>query len=74
MVTDALGRPLMETALRLQRSDGSEVAKTTSDRQGRFTFSGIAPGTYAVTADKADFQTGTAIVRWRSSWHRPSPS
>src|SRR5439155_14471731 len=34
----------------------------TSDRQGRFAFSGIAPGTYAVTADKADFQTGTAIV------------
>jgi outer membrane receptor protein involved in Fe transport len=62
VVSDALGRPLADTLLHLQSPDGREVASTTSDQQGRFTLPDVAPGTYAVTADKADFQTGTAIV------------
>jgi outer membrane receptor protein involved in Fe transport len=62
VVSDALGRPLADTLLHLQSPEGREVARTTSDQQGRFTLPDVAPGTYAVTADKADFQTGTAIV------------
>jgi outer membrane receptor protein involved in Fe transport len=62
IVTDALGRPLADTQIHLQAADGREVARATSDQQGRFALAAVAPGTYAVTADKADFQTGTAIV------------
>src|SRR5260221_11652055 len=62
VVSDALGRPLADTLLHLQSPDGREVARTTSDKQGSFTLPDVAPGTYAVTADKTDFQTGTAIV------------
>ncbi len=61
-VTDALGRPLADTQLRLQASDGTEVTRAATDQRGRFTLTNIAPGTYAITADKPDFQTGTAIV------------
>src|SRR5258708_14503258 len=61
-VTDALGRPLADTQLHLQAPDGSEEARATADQHGRFTFANIAPWTYAITADKPDFQTGTAIV------------
>src|SRR5260221_14338585 len=62
VISDALGRPLADTLLHLQSPAGREVASTTSDQQGRFTLPDVAPGTYAGTADKADFRTGTAIV------------
>jgi outer membrane receptor protein involved in Fe transport len=61
-IKDALGRPLAGVALRLRGADGKIVGQTESDNEGRFAFSGIARGTYAVLADKADFQTATAIV------------
>lgn len=61
-VTDALGRPIEGTELRLQAADGREIAHAESDAQGRFSFPAIPAGTYAVTADKPDFQTDTAVV------------
>src|SRR5258708_39841217 len=61
VVSDALGRPLADTLLHLQSPDGREVARTTRDKQGSFTLPDVGPGTYAVTADKTVFPSGTAI-------------
>ena len=59
---DALGRPVSHAAINLQASDGHVVEHTTSNANGAFSFSGIAPGTYAVVADKTGFKPATAIV------------
>src|SRR5579859_5792839 len=61
-VLDALGRPIAAAGLRLQAADGSEIAQTRSDDSGHFSFAAVPAGTYAVTAEKTDFETGTAIV------------
>src|SRR5260370_23567010 len=62
VVKDALGRPLKQASLALQAPDGKVVAHSSSNDQGQFSFSGIAPGTYAVLATKPGFKTATAIV------------
>ena len=62
IVKDALERPLVGAAVRIEASDGRVVARTTADEQGRFTFTGIAPGTYAVVGEKSGFETSTAVV------------
>jgi len=62
IVKDALERPLAAAQVRLEATDGRVVGRTTADDQGRFTFTDVAPGTYAVIADKSGFETGTAIV------------
>jgi len=61
-VKDALGRPLSGVTLRLRGADGKITGQTQSDSEGRFVFTGVPQGTYAVLADKPDFQTATAIV------------
>ena len=61
-VNDALGRPLAGAKINLQTAEGKVIGSTRSDRQGHFTFKGIAPGTYAVVADKPSFEAGTGIV------------
>jgi hypothetical protein len=61
-VKDALGRPLTGVNLRLRAADGNIVGVAQSDSEGQFTFPGIEPGTYAVLADKPEFQSATAIV------------
>ncbi|MGO9444598.1 MAG: carboxypeptidase regulatory-like domain-containing protein, partial [Thiobacillaceae bacterium] len=61
-VQDALGRPIAAASLSLKTATGTVVGSTTSGAEGRFVFSGIKPGTYAVVAKKSGFQTGTAIV------------
>lgn len=62
VVKDALGRPLKQADLSLQRSDGRVVAHSTSNDAGEFSFNAIARGTYAVVATKGGFKTATAIV------------
>ena len=61
-VKDALGRPLAEASLGLRAASGTIVTRTTSDAEGGFAFQGVAPGTYAVIAEKVQYQAGTAIV------------
>src|ERR1017187_7480041 len=61
-VKDALGRPLAEVSVGLRAPSGAIVARTTSDAKGTFAFEGVAPGTYAVIAEKVQYQAGTAIV------------
>jgi len=59
---DALGRPLAGAQLRLETADGQVAGKTTTDEQGHFTFTEVAPGTYAIVAEKGGFETATGIV------------
>jgi outer membrane receptor protein involved in Fe transport len=49
-------------SLTLKTPDENVAGKTQSDKDGNFTFSGVAPGTYAVLGGKTGFQEGTAIV------------
>ncbi len=62
MIKDALGRPLPGANLTLQTAQGAVVARTKSAPDGTFAFPGIAPGTYAVLADHANFKPATKIV------------
>ena len=62
IVHDSLGRPITDASIVLEASDGKRLATTTGDAAGHFVLHGIAPGTYAVTASKADYDTGTSIV------------
>jgi hypothetical protein len=62
VVRDALDRPLPAAAVRLESSDGQVVQRATADDLGRFTFTGVDPGTYAVVAEKEGFETGTKVV------------
>jgi len=62
IVKDALERPLPGTRLRLEASDGRVVGRATADAQGRFTFTAVAPGSYAIVAEQEGFETATAIV------------
>src|SRR5579862_1487700 len=61
-VKDALGRPLAGVSVGLRTPGGTIAARSTSDAEGGFSFQGVAPGTYAVVAEKAQYQTSTAIV------------
>lgn len=62
IVQDSLGRPIAGAALSLKTVTTKVIGSTESDAQGHFGFHDIAPGTYAVQADKAEFQTGISIV------------
>ena len=55
-VKDTLGRPIKLANVTLQSASGEVVAHASSDEQGHFNFSGIAPGTYAVLSDKTGFK------------------
>jgi hypothetical protein len=59
---DALERPLPGADLRLETTDGQVVGRTTTDDQGRFTFTDVASGTYAVVGEKEGFETASAVV------------
>jgi outer membrane receptor protein involved in Fe transport len=60
-VKDALGRPLAGTSVRLETSDGQTMRRTTADDQGRFAFTDVPAGTYAVVAERGGFETATAL-------------
>ncbi|MFZ0695094.1 MAG: carboxypeptidase-like regulatory domain-containing protein, partial [Alphaproteobacteria bacterium] len=46
-VKDALDRPVDGARLALEAADGRTIGKTTSNPQGAFAFTGIAPGVYS---------------------------
>src|SRR5260370_40648316 len=60
VVKDALARPLKQARLALQAPAGKVVAHSSSNDQGPFPFSGIAPGTDAVRALNAGLRTASA--------------
>ncbi|HEX4329096.1 MAG TPA: TonB-dependent receptor [Burkholderiales bacterium] len=61
-LSDALGQPIAGAAVQLKGADGKTAAHAQSDARGAFSFTGVAPGVYAVVADKPAFNTGTSIV------------
>ena len=61
-VKDALGRPMSGVGLALQNRAGKVTMKLRSGADGRFTFSNVTPGVYAIVAQKSSFKTATAIV------------
>ena len=61
-VKDALGRPIPAVTVALENGQGKTLEKTVSDTEGHFRFKGLAPGVYAVVAEKKDFKQATAIV------------
>lgn len=62
LVQDSLGRPIAGASLSLKTASGGVIGNTQSDANGRFVFTGINQGTYAVQAEKTGFQLGTSIV------------
>ncbi|MDR3390185.1 MAG: TonB-dependent receptor [Sulfuriferula sp.] len=61
-VNDTLGHPVADVTVELQSPDGKAWGRTHTDGEGAFSFNRIPAGTYAVVANKAEFQTGTDIV------------
>ena len=49
-VKDALGRPLPDVSVTLQAADGRAVSRAMASAAGAFSFTAVAPGTYAVVA------------------------
>lgn len=61
-VKDALGRPLANAQLVLQRENGQILARARTGSRGSFEFRGVPSGTYALVANKSGFRTAVAIV------------
>jgi len=61
-IKDSLGGPLSGAILTLKQPNETTVGKTKSDARGRFVFSGVKPGIYAILGEKSGFQASTAIV------------
>jgi carboxypeptidase family protein len=62
VVRDAFARPLPAARIRLETADGRVVDRATADGQGRFVFTGVAPGAYGVVAEGEGFEPSTARV------------
>jgi outer membrane receptor protein involved in Fe transport len=62
VIKDALQRPIPGAQLRLESGAGRVVARTTTDDQGHFAFTGITAGTYVVVSEKTGFEAATAVV------------
>ena len=61
-VLDPQGAPVPGAHVALLNAAGSSVGATTSNDQGAFTFGGMRPGSYQITAESASFVTVTTNV------------
>jgi hypothetical protein len=61
-VTDPQGRSIAGTLINLLRRADSAHSQATTDAQGQFSFAGIEPGEYRLTAESAGFRTITRTV------------
>lgn len=62
MVRDALGRALPKVEVTLKTSGQKVAGRSRTDAKGRFVFSGVRPGVYAVFGVKKGFEESTAIA------------
>jgi hypothetical protein len=56
-VTDSMGAAIAGTIVQLQDENGGVVAQTTSDSNGQYSFSSLAPGLYKALALSQGFKT-----------------
>ncbi len=61
-VKDSLGHPIADATVQLATPRGPTVATQHTDSNGAFSFSGIGPDEYEITATKPDFKTATELV------------
>jgi hypothetical protein len=59
---DAQQHAVAGVTMQLKGSDGKVVARATTDKDGHFAFTGVAPGDYTITATKSGTGTGTSAV------------
>lgn len=59
---DALQRPLDGVQIRLETPDGKVIAHSVTQRDGKFTLPGVAPGVYSLIGERTGFTTATAVV------------
>jgi hypothetical protein len=52
VVNDASERPLAGVAVRLESSDAQIIARTSTDKEGRFVFTDVPAGAYTVFAER----------------------
>ncbi|MGO8754857.1 MAG: TonB-dependent receptor [Gallionellaceae bacterium] len=62
LVRDTLGRPIAGANVTLKAVTGQVVGQASSDAEGHFSFSAVAPGAYAVVPEKSGYETGSSIV------------
>jgi outer membrane receptor protein involved in Fe transport len=62
VIDDALGRPLANVDVELHAADGRVVGRTKTGERGRFLFTNLPAGTYAVFSHRKDFKPSTTIV------------
>lgn len=61
-VRDALGRPLAGVELELRSAASKPVARSSTDRAGKFSFPKVASGVYAIAAHKNGFKPAIEMV------------
>ncbi|MGB3551150.1 MAG: TonB-dependent receptor [Candidatus Binatus sp.] len=71
VVSDALGRPLVQVKLELRNRDGAAIAHAITDQAGRFKIAAAKPGVYLLVAVKPGFKSANKIVRFPPSRAQP---
>jgi outer membrane receptor protein involved in Fe transport len=61
-VRDALDRPLAGAGVRLENVQGQVVARTQTDRDGRFVLRDVPPGVYSLVSERTGYETATSVV------------
>jgi outer membrane receptor protein involved in Fe transport len=62
VVRDALQRPLDGVQIRLETRDRRVIAHGVTQKDGRFTLPGVAPGVYSLIGERTGFTGATAVV------------
>ena len=62
IVRDSAGKPVSEASVRLEQQGGPVAVSTTTNSEGGFAFSSVAPGTYNVIAEKSGLRSHPASV------------
>lgn len=61
-VHDAAGRLVSGASVRLEQQSSKAASEAKSNASGQFAFSGLAPGTYVLAAEKSGLQSHKAVV------------
>jgi outer membrane receptor protein involved in Fe transport len=62
IISDAIGHPLSGATISIKDASGKVMASSQSNAQGHFTISGLPPGVYVLTADKAAYKSSIKVI------------